>query len=1500
MGPETSKDDFATVPLLEPDGSNYVMWKLRLEITMASKGTLGHLDGTAVEPPKPDPADAVSVEVHQKWQEKEYLARWQLTRSIRDVTLQKIATKPSVHEMWTAIKNGYESKTSLVQADLRAKFYSLRCNEKSDLRAHLDKFRAMHADLSAVGVKIDDAEYASVIMKSLPKTYASYLSTLSASAHLLNKTLDPDAMITYLLDESDRQKIFNGAPKGEQVKEKDVALSASASPGGKRKGKRGGDRKDRSASKAFDGECFNCGGKGHRAKDCPSPKRERERAEEGKASSAGDSKEKKGKGRDALKASIATEEDGVWSALVDADVADLFRPNPKPKDPSADPFPSPNDDLYAELMSDDEDIPDLVSVAGSDDDESDRLTEVDDDLSELFDFFDIEDDGTNTAAVAVTLEEVTDEDEPVEVAANAQPTRDIESVEVYDSGATRHMSPYRAMFESMREIPPRAIAAANKTKFNAIGMGDMVIDVPNGGTASKMRLTEVLYSPEIGYTLVSIGRIDDAGYSSTFGDGQCRILDHEGKVVGVIPKTNHLYCAVHESAAELANIASEKLTVMELHRRMGHIAPSVAKRLVEKGFVTGIALDLSSGEPTFCESCVHAKSKRKPVPQSREGERATEYGGEVHSDLWGPAPVESLGGKRYYVTFTDDQTRHTHLYLLREKSETFDAYRRFEAWANTHMSALIKILRSDRGGEYLSDEFISHLEEKGTRHKLTVHDTPEENGVSERLNGILIARVRAMLHDSGLPKFLWGEAVRHATWLKNRTSTKALNGQTPYEAMTGKKPNLAGLHVWGCRVWVHDTSGTKLDSRAKEGRWMGFDEQSKGHRVYWPGKRIVTVERSVTFSPAEISIHDADEPSSFEGESVGNAKRSVTTASDDKEAELERHDAPADAVTPPEPHDEPHDEPPTRPARTRKSTRYIQDILDGKGSATGLRNKPKLPVGLQVPESTDGDEAEEAGGVIELAMAAGMADVEGLEPRTLAEAQKRPDWLEWKEAIESELAQLEALHTWDLVEKPKGVNVVGSKWVFRAKKNAAGEVVKAKARLVAQGFSQVPGVDYFDTFAPVATFASSRTVLAFAASLNLELHQMDVKGAYLNGELAPDEVIYMRQPPGYEIPGKEHLVCRLRKTLYGLKQSGRRWYEKLSKVLAKLGLKRCEVDQAVFFRHGDRELVVIVIHVDDLMIAASDKEVMAKMKKGLSHELEMSDSGDIHWLLGVEIRRNRDAHTISLSQRAYIDSILADMALDDTGTRPNATPMDPHTRLSRDQAPTTAREYALIRDKPYRRAVGSLMYLAVGTRPDIAYAVQTLSRFVDNPGIAHWEAVKRTMRYLKGTRDWWLVYGGEAKDLVGYSDADGNMHEDRHAISGYAFILNGGAVSWSSKRQPIIALSTTESEYIAATHAAKEALWLRTFIGQVFRPLEAPTILYSDNQSAIALTRDHQYHARTKHIDIRFHFIRWIVENGSIKLVYCPTDEMVADTLTKALPSPKAKHFASALGLRPS
>jgi hypothetical protein len=324
--------------------------------------------------------------------------------------------------------------------------------------------------------------------------------------------------------------------------------------------------------------------------------------------------------------------------------------------------------------------------------------------------------------------------------------------------------------------------------------------------------------------------------------------------------------------------------------------------------------------------------------------------------------------------------------------------------------------------------------------------------------------------------------------------------------------------------------------------------------------------------------------------------------------------------------------------------------------------------------------------------------------------------------------------------------------------------------------------------------------------------------------------------------------------------------------------------------------IIVVVHVDDFTVAADSTTLIDAFSTGLRKHVELTDLGELHWMLGLEVKRDRKAGQIHISQRAYIDSILRRFGFDEL--KPLSTPFDTQVRLTHEQAPATAEEFALMRDVPYHEAVGALNWAVLATHPDIAFAVSTVARFSANPGPAHWDAVKRVFRYLAGTCDLWLSYGETKRALEGFADADGSMTEDRRAVSGYAFLIDGGAVSWSSKKQELVSLSTTESEYVAATHGMKEALWLHSLLGDIFAPVQGPTTLFLDNQSAIALTKDHQYHPRTKHIDIRYHFIRWVVEKGSLRLVYCPTADMVADALTKALPSAKVKHFASCLGLR--
>ena len=355
-------------------------------------------------------------------------------------------------------------------------------------------------------------------------------------------------------------------------------------------------------------------------------------------------------------------------------------------------------------------------------------------------------------------------------------------VELYDSGSTQHISQYKDKFTSLTDIPPKSFSAANKQSFDATAVGDLVIDVPNGYDMTKLTLTEVLFSPAVGYTLVSIGRLDQLGYSVTFADRTCTIRSPDDDVIGRMPKSQAgLYCVIHTGENDSVNVV-ETITVMELHRRMGHISLNVARRLTENGLMSGLKFDLSKDKPTFCEACVYAKATRKPVAKECAGEHAEEFAAEVHTDVWGPAPIQTLGGRRYYITFTDDKTRLTYLHLLCQKSEAFTAYQQFEAWCHTQHGVAVKALHSDCGREYLGKEFIMYLKAAGTKQKLTIHDTPQHNGVAECLNRTLLEKVRAMLHESSLPRALWGEAVRHAVWLKNWTLTKALEGGMPLKA----------------------------------------------------------------------------------------------------------------------------------------------------------------------------------------------------------------------------------------------------------------------------------------------------------------------------------------------------------------------------------------------------------------------------------------------------------------------------------------------------------------------------------------------------------------------------------------------------------------------------------------------------------------------------------------------------------------------------------------------
>jgi len=528
------------------------------------------------------------------------------------------------------------------------------------------------------------------------------------------------------------------------------------------------------------------------------------------------------------------------------------------------------------------------------------------------------------------------------------------------------------------------------------------------------------------------------------------------------------------------------------------------------------------------------------------------------------------------------------------------------------------------------------------------------------------------------------------------------------------------------------------------------------------------------------------------------------------------------------------------------------------------------------------------------ATAAAAVQAAGRDPKSLHEAQSRSDWPSWKEAMDHELSTLKQARTWETVPRPKDKNVVNCKWVYWTKYKSDGAVDKHKVRLVARGFTQVYGVDYLETYSPVAKLASLQTILALAARLGWDIICFDFNAAYLNGELEESEEIYMEQALGYA-EGGAGFVKRLKKALYRLKQAGCRWYDTFARELADLRFYPSAADPGVFFAQIGNHILILPVHVDDCTLTGSSNKLIAEYKTKLDDKFPLTDLGPIHWLLRIEVIRDRDAHTISLCQLSFIDTILVRFSLADA--KPYGTPMVPSASYSKHDSPSSPADVTRMRKVPYHEAIGSLMYVAIATRPDISFAVSCLSQFLENPGEAHWQAVKRMFRYLAGTRDQVLTYGTEQHELQGYTDTDGASQEYHHTISGYAFIIDGGVVSWSLQKQELVTLSMAEAEYVAATHAAKECIWLRRLTGELFPSLHAQTTLFCDNQVALKLATDDNYHARMKHINICFHFIRQVISSGAINMVYCPTDDMTADILTKALPCWKVMCHSLGLGL---
>ncbi|GJZ46052.1 putative RNA-directed DNA polymerase [Tanacetum coccineum] len=834
-----------------------------------------------------------------------------------------------------------------------------------------------------------------------------------------------------------------------------------------------------------------------------------------------------------------------------------------------------------------------------------------------------------------------------------------------------------------------------------------------------------------------------------------------------------------------------------------------------------------------CFHCLAGKQTRLAF-KSRSPFRMENILDLVHFDVCGPMKTKTLGRCSYFVTFIDDHSRKVWVYTLKTKDQVLDVFKQFHALVERQTGKKLKCIRTNNRGEYIGP-FDAYW----------------------------------------LPTSFWGEALNTAVHVINLTPCVPLRFDVPDRVWSGKDVSYRHLRVFGCKASVHipKDERSKLDVKGKPCVFLGYGQDEFGYRLYDPVQKKLVRSRDVVFEEDQ-TLKD-----------VENAERETIPQHNDDLIDL-------DPVPPKHfdsqfgddiQNDEEHDE-----------EQGADDVDAQEQPNLDEDVHPELPVPdmppfLPLRRSTRDHHPSTRYSAHEYVLL-----TDGGEPECYAEAMEDEHKKEWFEAMEDEMNSLHENNTFELVKLPKGKRALKNKWVYKLKTEEHTSRPRYKARLVVKGFSQKRGIDFDEIFSPVVKMGSIRVVLGLAASLDLEVEQMDVKTAFLHGDL--DKEIYMEQPEGFQVKGKEGYVCRLQKSLYGLKQAPRQWYKKFESVIGKQGYRKTSSDHCVFFqKFGDDDFIILLLYVDDMLIVGKNIGRIAQLKRDLSKSFSMKDLGPAKQIIGIRIFRDRGAKKLHISQEQYIEKVLCRFNMDKA--KVVSSPLTTNFKLTDKDCPSSKKNIEKMDRVPYASAVGSLMYAMVCTRPDLAHAVGVVSRFLSNPGKKHWEAVKWIFRYLRGTSKLGITFGNRKPMLVGFTDSDMAGNKDNmKSTSGYLMTFAGGAVSWQSRLQKCVALSTTEAEYVAATEACKELLWLKRFLQELGFKQQRYAVL-CDNQSTIHLAKNSMFHKRTKHIDIRYHWIRDAIEDGMFELNKVHTDDNASDMLTKAVAREKLKICCSFAGM---
>lgn len=1110
---------------------------------------------------------------------------------------------------------------------------------------------------------------------------------------------------------------------------------------------------------------------------------------------------------------------------------------------------------------------------------------------------------------------------------------------IIDSGASHHMCNCHSAFHSIEQLgKPIKVQMGDGSFLLAIGSG--LITIQLGPHCLKLT---ALYIPKLKYCLLSVSRLSST-YQVSFRDDICYLNPRSGEnripvVLGLLvdglyelharpTSTDHKWHNENGGTTLLSRIPSTaSLPLMLWHQRFAHLSFDTLKIILPPS-----SYNSTSTPEGLCDICVKAKHQRKiaRVPV----ERTTQPFQLVHSDLCGPILPESVSGFRYFIVYIDDFSRMAWVYFLRTKSavEVVTVFQEFKASTERQFpDSPIKRFRCDNGrGEYDNNLFRGILRVSGIAFEPSPPYTQHKNGVSERMIRTLVTKARSMLLDAKFEDQFWAEAINTSAYLQNRSPSRPIQNQTPYELLHSRKPEIGHLRRFGCAAYKlipKEQRRGKFSERARECGFLGYvHDTAKIWRLWDPvGKRVVQA--------SDVKFDELRVVGTYMGEQRDTENGILKSCLPEEIDDEDRHDEINNSAYGSVPIHNSSDalfygDKSGTHAQGRRDEipQVVQGVLTDKIPIVEEDGATETITEMAQDKAPDSEEVAEfplrrsarirlkpvglVTGIPDLGIRP-MNTMDEEEPTSYREALNQSSSTCWQDAMRDEYQSLERNNTWSYVsqeEVPAGMKVIGCRWVFRKKVNPD-MTTRYKARLVIKGYEQIPGVDFGDTYAPVARLVSLRLLLAIAASQRWEIHHMDVVTAFLNPPI--DHVVYMELPEGISWldPGVRKLrlpCCQLKKALYGLKQAPRLWYKHIDAFLKSIEFSQSANDPNLYTHTTPPSAmpdILILLYVDDLLITAHDIQRVIEVKGLLKEKYRMNDLGRVQQFLGLQISQS-PAYTILLHQSRFISVILKRFEMDlCNGVQ---TPMECGLKL----LPASTSD-SIITPSTYQSLIGSLMYLVVSTRPDIAFAVATLSKFNAKPTALHFSAAKRLLRYLKQTQDLALEYGAQrpirtinhyllpTSGLHGFSDSDfAGDTEDRKSTSGYVFCLAGAAVSWRAKKQKLVALSTVEAEYIGYSEAAREGIWLQRLLSEMTGEVPSPISIFCDNQGAIEITKNPKFHERTKHIDIKYHFIRSAYEEDKIDLQYIPTTEQSADIMTKPLPPHSHWKHVYELGLK--